>query len=475
MEPEDFIRSFEEDPAASLADLLTRDYARRGFDQPEWGDALTLVSRVVGTRPDIGEHVWTLADELTDTDARGDDLHRAIIEGWAKADLGEIADAAVARIASLVGDPEFVRSISGFLLEQIRKQIESEDTPTLATMRQIARDLWREQGQSFTHAQGADPISIASLYLNTWPGDLAQYWMGEVDRRWRNHSDDWSGLSIEERGALIQLLEGPPHALDATRPAMTRQLFFMFAADPDFATERILPLFLEDATATLAWSSYLYHPRYDDKLLAAGLLNSAIAEWDRLDALGERGLQIQFFGVITSIVSFAGIAREARQALLDQSVLAGDGAHAAEFAVTVARFLRMDGIVSAEVWKRWLRDHLTARLNGVPRTAQTEELARWADAVPYLGEAIPEALELLHGQDIGLGDQFFHPDFPDGVLAAHGPALTGHYAERVRNSSPSGYLVSRQVGKLIEAIRATIGDAAAQSLVTAATDAGFIP
>ena len=31
--------------------------------------------------------------------------------------------------------------------------------------------------------------------------------MGELDRRWRNHLDSWSGLNEVERAALVGLLE----------------------------------------------------------------------------------------------------------------------------------------------------------------------------------------------------------------------------------------------------------------------------
>ena len=51
MEPEEFIRSFEQDPAAALDKrLLTRDYTEREFDQPEWRDALGLIRRVAAAR-----------------------------------------------------------------------------------------------------------------------------------------------------------------------------------------------------------------------------------------------------------------------------------------------------------------------------------------------------------------------------------------------------------------------------------------
>ncbi|MET3706149.1 hypothetical protein ABIB17_000765 [Arthrobacter sp. UYEF6] len=473
MEPEDFVRSFAEDPAAAVDELLARDYSERNFDEPEWRDALSLVSRVAESHPDLGEQLWALTDEWEDRDAQANDLRRATIEGWAKATLGEVADAVVARVATQAGDSESARSVSRFLLEQIRKQINSDETSALAVMRRIASDLWANHGHAFTHAYGADPNSMAPLYLNSWPGDLAQYWTVEVDRRWRKHRDDWSGLSHDERDALAQLLDAPPHALDATGPALASHLFFLFAADPTFATERVFPLFRQDKSAALVWIPYLHSPRYNDKMLAAGFLDSTIAEWGRLDALGGTHLRNSFFGLVASMVSFSGITSDSRQDLLDQSVLANEGKHAAEFAGAVVRFLGEDGVDGAEVWKRWLRDHLTARLNGVPRTAAIEELTCWADAVPYLGDGTPEAVELLGGHSIPLGDRFFRPDFPEGALSAHGPVLASHFAERIRNSLPSNYSIVRHVGELIAVVRRVLGDAGVQPLVDAAEAAGF--
>lgn len=473
-EPEDFAQALDDHPAAALDDLLSRDYSERGFEEPTWEDALTLVSQVAGARPELGERICVLVEERDGLGRRADDLRRAVIEGWAKTDLGPIAETAVARVASQVELAESARSVSRFLLEQIRMRIEADETPALSGMRRVALDLWRSQGAKFTHREGVDLNTLAPLYLNSWPGDVTSYWISEVDRRWRKHRQDWTGLSDEERGALTQLLEGPPHALDATRPALASELFFMYAADPEFTAERILPLFLDDATASLAWYPYLHHPRYNDRLLAAGLLDSVIAEWDRLDELGEHGLQDQFFGLVASIVSFAGITAEARQALLDKSILAADGSYSASFAESVVSLVRSEGVDGSEVWSRWLREHLMARLDGLPRIAEGEELARWADAVPHLGSAIPDALSIVGGRGIGLGDRFFDPDFADGVLAEHGPALVQHYAERVRSSSPAGYLVPYQVRELIETIRAAVGDADVQPLVAAATERGFL-
>lgn len=110
----------------------------------------------------------------------------------------------------------------------------------------------------------------------------------------------------------------------------------------------------------------------------------------------------------------------------------------------------------------------------MPRIAEGEELARWADAVPYLGSATTAALNVFSGRGIGLGDRFLNPDFPEGVLDEIGPALVQHYSERVQNSSPNGYIVPYQVAELIETIRSAVGDSVVKPLVDAAAERGFI-
>lgn len=473
MEPDEFVGNFAVSPAATFDDLMSRDYSERNFDQPDWHDALRLISRAVEAAPEIGVELWTLIGSREDLGERAADLRRAVVEGWSESDLGDLAASAVDLVATQVSILESARAVSEFLLEQVRKHIESDETLLLEKMRLIALALWREQGGAFTH-QYSDPVSTAPLYLNSWPGDLARYWISEVDRRWRRHRDDWAGLSGDERLAFDELLQGSRHALDAIEPALASEVFFLFAADAAFATERVLPLFADEQTAEFAWNPYLYHPRYNDKMLAAGLLDALVWEWDRLGALSDQHLQSVFLELAASIVSFAGIADRSRKQLLDKSVVAEDGMHAAGFAEAVTSLVKSDGVDGAKVWSEWLARHLRNRLNGIPRTAEPEELARWADVVPYLGDQIPSAVSLLSGRDIGLGERFRDPDFSADSLATHGLALVDFYAERVRNTTATDHMVAYQVRGLVDAMRTAIGEPAIQPLVSAATDRGFL-
>lgn len=259
-----------------------------------------------------------------------------------------------------------------------------------------------------------------------------------------------------------------------TQPAIAGQLFFYFAADADFAAAHLLPLFNDPQRHAFGWYPFLHHPRWNDRLLAAGLFDSMVAELSRIDELPDQQLHHIFLGFITSVVSYAGITSTDRRRLLDQTVLASNGSHAAAFAEAVARFLREDGVDGAEVWRRWLGKHLERRLSGQPRVASPEELARWADVVPVVGEFVPAAAILFGGHGIGLGERFFNRELPDGVLAAYGPELVAFFAERVRNTTGTDYMVRHRVHQLVKAIRGAVGDSVAQPLVEAAAGSGLL-
>lgn len=474
MDIEEFVQALAQNVSVALDALLSYDYSERHFDQPEWRDALGLVQQAAERRPDLSVRLWDAVLGRDDVDEKQFDLWRAIAEGWGKADGADLGVGAVQRLGALLPDEGSAHALGRFLLEQIRQQIDADESPVLASMRELAQALWREHGAGFTHREDSPPLSLAPLYLNSWPGFLAQYWNSEVDRRWRHSREKWAGLSDEESSALVALLSGNKDALDATQPAIAGDLFFYFAADADFAAAYLLPLFNDPQRHAFGWTPFLHHPRWNDRILAAGLFDSTVAELGRLDELPEQTLHHIFLGFVTSVMSYAGITSTDRRRLLDQTVLASQGSHAAGFAEAVARFLRENDVDGAEVWRRWLGKHLERRLSGQPRVASAEELARWADIVPLVGEFVPTAATLLGGHSIGLGERFFNREVPVDVLAAYGPELVAFFAERVRSTTGSDHMMRYRVRKLVEAIRGAVGDTIAQPLIEAAKERGFL-
>lgn len=471
---EDFIQALDEDLTAGLNKLLLLDYSERHFEQPNWSDALALVKLAAQRRPDLGLKVWDVVADRDDLADRQGELWRSLVDGWGNADLETLGTAAVERVAALVADPDSAHVIGRFALDQGRQHIDLDESPLLAAMRKLARALWRAQGSMFTHREDSTPLSFAPLYLNSWPGFLAQYWGGEVDRRWRHHREDWTGLSNEESDAIIELLSGKRHVLDATQPAVAEQLFFYFAADENFATTYVLPIFLNDETHASGWHPFLHHPRWNDRLLQAGLLDSMTAELGRLDDLPDKKLHHIFLRFVASIVSYGGISSVERRRLLDQTVLAANGAHAAGFAEAVKQFLRSDTVDESEVWHHWLGRHMERRFTGQPRVATAEELACWADVVPIVGEYVPAAAALFKGHPVGFSERPHNLDFSEDILRANAAVLVSFFADRVRNSSPQDHLMRYRVRKLVDAVRTTAGEVIAQPLIDAATDTGFM-
>ncbi|WP_413455561.1 SIR2 family protein [Glutamicibacter sp. FR1] len=475
MDIEEFLRSLTQNVTVALEDLLAYDYSERHFEQPEWRDALRLVQQAAERDPGLGIRLWDAILDRGDLEERQADLWHAIAEGWGEGQLGQSGPDIVRRLETLLAHKESAHAIGRFLLDQIRQHVDEDESPVLASMRELAWALWREQSADFTHGEDSSLLSVAPLYLNSWPGFVAYYWTIEIDRRWRHSRENWAGLNEVESEALVSLLSGNEYAINATQPAIAEQLYFYFAADSNFAETHLLPLFNDSQRHAFAWYAFLHHPRWNDRLLAAGLFEAMVSELSRLDDLSDQErLQRIFMTLVTSVVSHAGITSVDRKRLLDQTVLASDGSHAVGFAESAVRFLREDGVDGVTVWHRWLCDHLERRLSGQPRVASAEEIARWADLVPFLDEFIPAAVKLFSGHEIGLGQRFFNHDLPDGVLVAYGSELVAFFAERVRNTPDIDHMTRYGVRKLIETISGAVEESVVQPLIDAASREGLL-
>lgn len=472
MEVDEFVELFEQSPQATLDDLLSRDYSSIDFDRLEWSDCLDLFRRAAEMRPSLGLQLWEEVSLRVDLDTKKAEIQRAVVNGWAEADLGEAAAGMVSLVGTLLHDPGATATICSFLYRQIKLLVDSDESETTARMRQMARDVWAEHEASFNQVEAEDALSFAPLHLNSWPGHLAHFWIMEIDRRWRHQREEWAGFSDEESFALSELLSGPPATRDAVHPAFAGVLYFLFVADSSFAKEHFFPLF-RGATALKCWFAYLHRPRVDDRLLSAGFLELLSDHWKDLDHLDRHApIQANFLRLIATIVCFAGVPTAEKESLLAKSVLTKEGEFAPNFASATVDVLRADEIRGGEVWSSWLRNHVQNRLAGIPRKARYAELQRWADVVPYLGPSIPEGIAMFAGHELGLGEDFREPKIPDEALTQHAYALVSHYIERLDNSGPLWGLGAYRVKKLISSLRDYVDDDSIVRLRHAANRAG---
>lgn len=474
MSQEELADKLHQDARAVLEDLLR--YPDTAFEQSVWQDVCDLVQNTCTSQPHEGITIFDALNQIFDVQAnRVRDMRCAIVEGWGQADLTGIEEQAITEVRNLTdSDEEQVhRTISRFLCNQIQKRQKSPESSFTEQMRQIASQLWREHSEEFSNPHNIDPAGLAPLYLNSWPGEIAQYWVCEIDRRRHEHEEP--DLTTEEETALINFLHSASPLRDATLPALSYHLFYLFQVAPEFTTRELLPFFSQNDTAAQTWEAFMYNPKCSIDLLRAGLLPAMIKMWDRIGHFTDNQTRNTFTNLTLNILSFVDIDPKHQKQLLNQTVLTQQGELAWQFAESACSFLEHQKEAEKDkIWNTWLHGYLTNRLNGIPREARTEELAAWADLVPLLGTHIPDALRLFSNRVFPLTRSHFAPAQLNSIMKIHGEELVAFYAERLRITSVENhYALVYEIKRFIQDMTNTIGEEKVRPLVDAAVDAGI--
>ncbi|WP_172680874.1 SIR2 family protein [Actinomyces sp. oral taxon 414] len=465
MSQEEFTSRLHQDARAVLEDLLR---------YPD--DVCNLVRNTCTSQPHEGVKMLDTLNQIShDRASRVRDMRCAIVEGWGQAGLTGLEERVITEVRNLTdSDEEQVhRTISRFLCNQIQKRQKSPESSFTEQMRQIASQLWREHSEEFSNPHNIDPAGLAPLYLNSWPGEIAQYWVCEIDRRRHEHEEP--DLTTEEETALINFLHSASPLRDATLPALSYHLFYLFQVAPEFTKRELLPFFSKNDTAAQTWEAFMYNPKCSIDLLRDGLLPAMIKIWDRIGHFTDNQTRNTFMNLTLNILSFVDIDPEYQKQLLNQTVLTQQGELAWQFAESACSFLEHQKEAEKDkIWNTWLHGHLANRLNGIPREARTEELAAWADLVPLLGTHIPDALRLFSNRVFPLTRSHFAPAQLNSIMKIHGEELVAFYAERLRTTSVENhYALVYEIKRFIQDMTNAIGEEKARPLVDATVDAGI--
>jgi hypothetical protein len=467
---EDFTARVQENAEAALARLLAVDYRERDFSGTTWDGALILVRSLAESDPMLGLAFWGAVD--ASVDERSPALRFALIDGWKSADLGENR-AQISHVIGVLADGQDAAPVlSLFLRDQIRAYGSTFDGESAAQFRDIARTLWAAHRESFTHSEDFEPSSLA---LNTWPGELAEYWILEISRRWSDDRDNWAGLNAEERDALLALLDGPTAAADATHPAIATEVLFLHGADPDFTIEHIFPLFETPGREGLAWEPFLYHPRWNNRFLKQGFLDLVLKAAPIASSLARHGLESQYWGLLAGILLYSDIDQEQRTLILDQLVIEDEGARIVPLIDELADLLENEESGDAsQHWDAWVGDYMRRRFNGHPRTPKPEELEAWADLVPVLGPRTAESIALVLTRPIALRDNFRSRDLTPELAHEFGAQIVEYLAHRVRNSATINYMAQYHLAEVTQVLIAELGSDAVTPLRNAAAEHGMV-
>lgn len=467
----DFDRS-PDDAATRLAEVAASERQLRDSPDQARRSLERLIGRACSERPDYGLALWRNDEFPEQVFLSAAEVKAAIIEGWARSEDPSATSDTIQEVLSVVDSAHLAAPIADYLLSQVRLRVDEADSSETSALRRIAVSLWKSHSAGFEHRHG-DPLGSVPLFLNAWPGALAQYWLTEIDRRWRQLKDEWVGLDDEERKWIGQLVDTSGPTREATVPAFTSTLYFVHAADRAFTVQHLLPLFVEDATSPLGWIPFLLAPRFNDAMLRDGLLQALERQWARLEQFSDDHARQRFFDVTSAVIAMADVSEEERRRLLDLPVVSGDESSAQGFAQAMVAWLARADVDGPTVWRDWLKGHVRRRFNNLPRKCSDAERARWADVVPLLGEAIPGALSEMAFSGAGLHDDF-NDTLPSFALEHYGPELASHFAGRVRSSHAADRLHHYRIRSFIERFAASTNDDIAAPLLRAGREAGFV-
>ena len=431
--PEEFHAELDEQSRAAVR-WLVDNYgdATSPFAGPTWSEARDLVASTVAAFPDDG---LTLLELFRSEPELGAELGSAVLRGLARAELA--ADTRNAVFDALVDHP-LLGVLAGDAADLLSAAAErSEDGLAAADLppaRRLARALW-------PHARSGSGVEGDWLdrSLNSTAGRLARLWIRSVSIQ-RAAADDWPGLSPDTAAALEEIVTGNEDRHGFARAVLGGGLHFLFAVDEAWCRAHLLPMFdwsRNERAAEQVWTGYLHWGRWNDRLLAAGLLQFYEQTWARAGGLGDQ-LRTSLTGHLAWITAQSTVSG-VRDEFLRRFHAQADDDLRLWWAETMADVL---GNGSEEFavrqWTEWILDYWAGRLKSIPRPLSTAEASAMASWCLAAGEMFKSAVDQVVQAPADLGDhsRFLYRLAKGRVPRDHPADTTRLLAHLLRHTEP---------------------------------------
>ena len=452
--------------------VLTRaDYSERDPDKPTWDDAVQLVRETVAADPKLGIKIYPLL--LVTPFARYEDLRAACIFGWSDAhassedfhDLLELVEADQHQRG-------IVRAACELLLETIKKP-EDLGEDLLTRLDSLAVQIWSNHSAAFIDSGWSDPMMRG---LNTWPGIVAQYWVQRVSERWQATRDVFAGLDDTQKSALRAILDdsSAPSARASAIPMLAADFAFLFAADPSFAKEHLLPLFdpVSSNIAGEAWRTFLHRPRTSPEMLDSGFWEMLLSARDTLESAGDNAIIAQYWKVVASIAAYSTAAAIDREVLIALLARTPGASGLISFLNALADVLQRDDSSGVQViWDSWLGSAMATRLGASPGVVSVPELSAWNDLA--LDLALLPAIEISRRGLGPLTDNSRFSRIPRSMQTEHATLILRIARDRLALTANVGWRTHHELRTLVEAIGGAADVGALRMLVEEALAHGL--
>jgi hypothetical protein len=215
---------------------------------------------------------------------------------------------------------------------------------------------------------------------------------------WRENEETWTGIPDELRGQL-ELTIGAGNPTDAqtlARAIYISRLHLFWNADRDWTITWMYSLLdwsTSRDTAAPLWPAYVMGSRWNDQMLAGGLLEQYLA------AAGEQAstdldVRRAMAGHLAAISLQSTLDLPAAN-WLGRLTNASDEESRADWLDEVGNLLRQGVADPEEQWQRWIATYLDQRVRSIPIALTDREASAATEIVVQLDASFPDAVTLL--------------------------------------------------------------------------------
>jgi Domain of unknown function (DUF4020) len=345
---------------------------------------LANVTEAASERFDWG---LSLGRALANREAWESEIWKALCRAWMKGVSSDEQRAAV--LSLLVKHPSLDRLADGVadLLVHWWWADKSNDPSTqlLSEGEKIADRIW---AVSDSEPPLSEEPANGWLHeaINHPGGKVVQFWLYALSVLRKHAGDKWSG-SIPKlyRDRFSGVMTGKGRAAQLGRVVIASQVRFVFALDPDWATESVLPMLdfaIDVKRARSAWDGFLSWGSWDE-----GILPKLLPLYERSFShlLGaDQAKRNRLCEHLANIAVFASI-NPLDHGWLDKFVMEADDEVRATWAAYVRQSLEsLSDDKVAGLWGRWLARYWERRNHGYPKPLGNVEVKAMVEWVPHL-------------------------------------------------------------------------------------------
>jgi hypothetical protein len=468
LDADDVHQAIVSDVGRAVAMLLELD-ERTGWPGSTWSrPSANTLSAAVAKYPLDGIAV------LTEDPDDAHEFRQTVLAAWRETSSSAEHIATIIAAISAWDLPPFAADIASFFAHsanEVKLALQASDRA-----RALARDLWNALDPGGDSAL-LNPHNILERAYNSAAGHLAEYWVEVFVQEWRETEATWSEIPAGIRDDLQSSIGSSEETgkQSLARAIYLSRLHLFWSADRPWAETWLLPLLnwtQSPQAAALLWPAYLMGGRWNDQLLAAGLLEQYLVATSVL-ASDDPNVRQALAGHMAAISIQSTLDLSAANWLV-QLTSGSDEELRAEWFDALSDLLR-EGIGDPEAeWARWLSGYVNERAKGIPLSLTEREASALTEIVIQLGPSFVDAVTLVERTPASLNhDRYLVHRLETDKAASHPEAAARLVIHLLKNTQPGQFYDNRGLKRIFEAVRPIIEPQISAAYKEAVAKIGF--